>query len=673
MVTAIFVKAGCLRSVYVQNRKRVGRHLRFGFLRYNSDAEAECAIRKFNGLKLEGAFLTVKKAKYQAYGGCGENYVPAQFKQKYVVQGKVWRPKRKKEDLEAKPDVDEPNTNSMYNMAEEEKVWIERCAVATLYNVTSPEAVQEGLRMQGLVNLKIKLLGARDVLLEFVSKDEMVFTLSEASSVLDENFEWYNPCSAYTVGQSNLAWLRVRKIPLGMWNTSFFCTVANLFGKYVCVDSITSRKDRLDFARVLVDTTQPLIDQQYLDVNFDGKVCQVLVEKELSVYHDWTGLRQTQKPKALSSTDSEAEAHEGDDVEVENWVSENTPAGSRVAVATGSGLEPETVDLGGATALMRELIEAGYTSTELIRWLHCTAIFGGNGAPKEERFPCDSEQHLLSAKIRKNLNEDGEIFGPQKDHPEKKGGGVSHERQKQMWAFPKPTCVGVGAEQKQNQSLGEKGGDSSNTQQKATVSGPVTKIGWILQNPLCGFRGSLCELKGLARLRVSLLMGKHIAIGDGVKEEFTRSMGDYEEDGPGHEGVRVGLGKVPEDTKKSVIDDIETANENYADIEEALEIRVYQKKNKKRGGSVSEAATSHRESKPRAKRGRPKGSKNRSKVQTELGAICSGDEIGEETVASWASNVWRVGKEVGVVFRGNEDLALARLQDQVRINHPDLQ
>lgn len=87
----------------------------------------------FNGLKLEGVFLEVKKAKYQSRGGSGRFYQQKDEKQmNFVLKGRVWRPKKKIK--QEKPDSEECNTIAMYRM-DEEKSWIERCACATLYSV----------------------------------------------------------------------------------------------------------------------------------------------------------------------------------------------------------------------------------------------------------------------------------------------------------------------------------------------------------------------------------------------------------------------------------------------------------------------------------------------------------------------------------------------------------
>lgn len=220
-------------DVYMPVQKKVGHWLRFAFVRYDSDQDAWQAIRMFNGLKQEGAYLEVKKVKYEINDKSGRIYQQGKGpKMNYVVQGKVWKPEMNV--TQTQPDPQEGNTNATYNMDDAEKVWIERSACATLYSV------REGLHMHGLHSVTVELLGARDVLLEFESTADMMFILSEAESLLDEMFEWIKPCSIFMTGKCFLVWLRVWKVPLGAWNTNIFTGVAGMFGNFVCIDGKTS-------------------------------------------------------------------------------------------------------------------------------------------------------------------------------------------------------------------------------------------------------------------------------------------------------------------------------------------------------------------------------------------------------------------------------------------------
>lgn len=310
----------------------------------------------YNGVKLEGAYLVVKKAMFQRKFSLGRSSVPEQNNsQRFVIRGKVWK-RRMEPEMHKEPDRNEGNTNVVYNVDPDEKDWMDRCAYAILPDIKSIETVREELRVWGLSSCRVKLLGAREVLLEFDSKDEREFYLTEAATALCEIFELVQPSSCFMTAKSFLVWIRVWKVPLGAWNFRFFSALGNLLGKYVCMDTITASKQRMDFARVLVETSYPLIAQQYMDCNVEGTVCRVLLEKEVATYHDWSGL--SLNPEAKKHLGSESG---DDDDRVESGVlGEQTADAFDTAAASARG----GVDL--SEQALQDLIDDGYNPGELM-------------------------------------------------------------------------------------------------------------------------------------------------------------------------------------------------------------------------------------------------------------------------------------------------------------------
>lgn len=61
-LTGVFAGVWSLRGVQIQERHQGGQRYRVAFVHYSSDEEAWVAIRRLNGLRLEGRYLQVKKA-----------------------------------------------------------------------------------------------------------------------------------------------------------------------------------------------------------------------------------------------------------------------------------------------------------------------------------------------------------------------------------------------------------------------------------------------------------------------------------------------------------------------------------------------------------------------------------------------------------------------------------
>lgn len=100
--------------------------------------------------------------------------------------------------------------------------------------------------------------------------------------------------------------------PAGGLQYTIFLAIDNTIGKFIFVDNITSKKERFDFARLLVNIMTLLIEQQVMNVNIEGTIHQILVKKEISVYQDWTGLQHQLKERKESMISSDVKLDLGD-------------------------------------------------------------------------------------------------------------------------------------------------------------------------------------------------------------------------------------------------------------------------------------------------------------------------------------------------------------------------
>lgn len=67
---------------------------------------------------------------------------------------------------------------------------------------------------------------------------------------------------------------------------SGFCKVRKFLWSYVCMDTNTTKKERFDFACILIEMANPFLHHISATMKIDGKGWTILVEKELSLYVD---------------------------------------------------------------------------------------------------------------------------------------------------------------------------------------------------------------------------------------------------------------------------------------------------------------------------------------------------------------------------------------------------
>lgn len=130
-MAAIFAKAGRFCDVFVQVLTREGRRFKFGFVRYENDQDAWREVCMFNVLKLEGAFLHVRKSKFQRKSSNVFSH-NSNHHLKYVVRGRTWKSKVYTQKAQGKSAAGQ--TPMLF-------IRLMRMARCTMYNVQTVEVV----------------------------------------------------------------------------------------------------------------------------------------------------------------------------------------------------------------------------------------------------------------------------------------------------------------------------------------------------------------------------------------------------------------------------------------------------------------------------------------------------------------------------------------------------
>lgn len=158
-----------------------------------------------------------------------------------------------------------------------------------LAKATLAEVLQDFLAVYGLGFIKIKPLGAKEVLLEFQSKEEILDILREVHDFLLHKFLSVKPCTQHTSSQSHLFWVRLRNIPVYVWGYHFFKVVISTMENLICLDGPMVAKTRFNMAPVLVESLTPTIVNCEVPVVVDGVAVKVLLKPE---YETTNGRRQ---------------------------------------------------------------------------------------------------------------------------------------------------------------------------------------------------------------------------------------------------------------------------------------------------------------------------------------------------------------------------------------------
>lgn len=105
-------------------------------------------------------------------------------------------------------------------------------------------------------------------------------------------------------------------------------------------------------------------------------------------------------------------------------------------------------------------------------------------------------------------------------------------------------------------------------------------------------------------------------------------------------------------------------------LEDQILSRVNRRRGRKKVIQAAEKRKGDLGERTLVKRGRPKGSRNKTTIVARLPSRTQ-EGVGIESSVAWAQQAWSLGKQLGVVFDGDDDEMVKKLAVKVRKNHPN--
>ena len=199
----------------------------------------------------------------------------------------------------------------VYSSAAADRSWATSGLIATVHGGDSVAARQQRVEDAGFPFVVVTPMGGDRVFLYCAGEKDIWKVFHEAIDFFSVLFSSAIKWSAEEVRYERGAWLRVYGIPIHAWNENFFRLCVTEIGRFIQADESTVSKARLDYARVLVSTSQIEILNTTSDYVIDGrKFILKLVEEWGYVLGEDAFL-----PEVESSP--EASCHPNEDVGVE--------------------------------------------------------------------------------------------------------------------------------------------------------------------------------------------------------------------------------------------------------------------------------------------------------------------------------------------------------------------
>lgn len=156
--------------------------------------------------------------------------------------------------------------------------WLYRSVVAKLRSLISIDDLKVQMAEMGVVNILVRAMGGRFVILTCNNKEEMGNLLKV--KCLPRWFSEVKPWDGQAACIERFVWLRCFGIPLNGWSYNSFKAIGELWGTFISIDESTFRLSSFAVANVLVATNVFDKIDEWVNIEIEGKNYRVKVSEE---------------------------------------------------------------------------------------------------------------------------------------------------------------------------------------------------------------------------------------------------------------------------------------------------------------------------------------------------------------------------------------------------------
>ncbi|GKU99298.1 hypothetical protein SLEP1_g12166 [Rubroshorea leprosula] len=207
-----------------------------------------------------------------------------------------------------------------FKIKPEEYAWLEGNYVGIVHYVEMVRNLQEKFYMEGYFSCQIRAMGGKMVLLTGQDKEEVKDLVEMATDWLRQWFEEVKPWSSQMTTNERFAWIRCQGAPVNVWGSEFFSTMGSTWGKFMCLDNSTSKKERFDIARFFISTSIMETIKVTREVKINGSIFKLKFTEEeftncfFSLKHDFMpSFNSDSEDNETWSTGTESEMQDEED------------------------------------------------------------------------------------------------------------------------------------------------------------------------------------------------------------------------------------------------------------------------------------------------------------------------------------------------------------------------
>ncbi|WJX63961.1 hypothetical protein P8452_48790 [Trifolium repens] len=166
-------------------------------------------------------------------------------------------------------------------LSEEEMEWAKSGYVGFVKNIEKIHLIQQQLEEEGITSIRAIPMGGDRMFLKVDENEDFKLLVEESQQFFQEVFSVIREWEPKDVRGARYVWVRALGIPVHAWRRKVFSLLTISVGRLIDVDKATEDMERLDVARFLIRTPQLEFINKVVKININKESYNIRITEEL--------------------------------------------------------------------------------------------------------------------------------------------------------------------------------------------------------------------------------------------------------------------------------------------------------------------------------------------------------------------------------------------------------
>ncbi|MCH80824.1 hypothetical protein A2U01_0001598 [Trifolium medium] len=182
---------------------------------------------------------------------------------------------------EIKVDSGMEGTSLSVTIKEEEMAWAKQGFVGFVRNIEEIDLLQQRMVDEGITTVRVIPMGGEKVFIKADENEDLKTLIREAENFFQQLFSVVRQWEPRDSTGARCVWIRAFGVPVHAWRRSVFSLLTNSVGRLIKIDQITENMERLDVARLFVRTSILEAINKVIKIRINNECFTIRITEEM--------------------------------------------------------------------------------------------------------------------------------------------------------------------------------------------------------------------------------------------------------------------------------------------------------------------------------------------------------------------------------------------------------